>query len=298
MRLFHHNKRPKEKVRRTKGEKILFAIMFAVLVIQCSTIILAFLVTVINSLKDPFDYALGNTWKLPSADYGWHFENYAKIFTEFNVNGVFFLGLFWNSVWETLGPTLISMWCTIMASYAYSRFEFRGRKVIFFIVVTLLTLSLPGSAHAVYKMLNDLGLRNSYLYLLVTTNGFGSNFLIFMGFWRSVDWAYAEAAYLDGANEWQVLTKIMVPMIAPMMAVCTINGFIGGWLNENPSMLHLPEMPSLGYGLFLYQAKSERSMNFPVFYAVLIFVSIPSMITFAFLHEKSIKMMNIGGLKG
>ena len=298
MSLFHKNKLPKEKVRRTKGEKIVFAIMFLILVIQCSTIILAFLITVINSLKDPFDYALGNTWKLPRAEYGWHFENYAKIFTEFNVNGVTFLGLFWNSVWETLGPTLISMWCTIMASYAYSRFEFPGRKAIFFIVVMLLTLSLPGSAHAVYKMLNDLGLRNSYLYLLVTTNGFGSNFLIFMGFWRSVDWAYAEAAYMDGANEWQVLTKIMMPMIAPMMAVCTINGFIGGWLNENPSMLHLPEMPSLGYGLFLYQAKSTRSMNYPVFYAVLIFVSIPSMVTFALLHEKSIKMMNIGGLKG
>jgi raffinose/stachyose/melibiose transport system permease protein/N-acetylglucosamine transport system permease protein len=185
-----------------------------------------------------------------------------------------------------------------MASYAYSRFDFFGRKAIFFIVVVLLTLSLPGSGHAVYKMLNDLGLRNSYLYLLVTTNGFSSSFIIFMGFWRGVDWAYAEAAYMDGASEWQVLTKIMVPMIAPMVGVTIINGFIGGWLNENPSMLHIPEMPSLGYGLFLYQSKSTRSMNYPVFFAVLIFVSIPSMITFAFLHEKTIKMMNVGGLKG
>jgi raffinose/stachyose/melibiose transport system permease protein/N-acetylglucosamine transport system permease protein len=292
------NKGPKEKVRRTKGEKVVFAIMFVILALECISILIAFGITVINSFKDPFDYALGNTWKLPDAEYGWHPENYAKIFTEFNVNGINFWGLFWNSIWQTLGPTLISMTCTIMASYAYSRFDFFGRKAIFFIVVVLLTLSLPGSAHAVYKMLNDLGLRNSYLYLLVTTNGFSSNFLIFMGFWRGVDWAYAEAAYIDGASEWKVLTKIMLPMIAPMMAVCTINGFIGGWLNENPSMLHLPEMPSLGYGLFLYQSKSERSMNFPMFCAVLIFVSIPSMITFALLHEKSIKMMNIGGLKG
>ena len=298
MNVLKRNKLPKEKVRRTKSEKVIFAIMFVILFIQCASIILAFLITVINSLKDPFDYALGNTWKLPSEEYGWHFENYAKIFTEFNVNGINFFGLFWNSVWETLGPTVISMWCTVMASYAYARFSFPGRKVVFFIVVVLLTLSLPGSAHAVYKMLSDLGLRNSYLYLLVTTSGFNVNFLLFMGFWKGIDWAYAEAAYMDGANEWQVLTKIMVPMVAPMMMVCIINGFIGGWLNENPSMHHIPEMPSLGYGLFLYQAKSERSMNYPLFYAVLIFVSIPSMITFALLHEKSIKMMNIGGLKG
>ena len=134
MNFFHKNRLPKEKVRRTRGEKIVFSIMFVFLLLQCCTIILAFLITVINSLKDPFDYALGNTWKLPSPEYGWHFENYLKIFTEFNVNGISFWGLFSNSVWQTLGPTLISMWCTIMASYAYSRFDFAGRKIIFFIV--------------------------------------------------------------------------------------------------------------------------------------------------------------------
>ena len=173
-----------------------------------------------------------------------------------------------------------------------------GRKAIFFIVVVLLTISLPGSIPATYKLYSDLNMRNSYLFLIGCTAGFGANFLIFMGFWRSIDWAYAEAAYIDGANEWQVFVKVMVPQGLPIMGVSIINGFIAQWLSADPSMLYLPEMPSLGYGLWVYQQRSAGGMNYPVFFAALIVVAIPSIVAFICLHDKTIKAMNLGGLKG
>ena len=287
-----------QKIKKSGVEKVIYTVMFVILTLQSLSILIAFGITAINSFKTSLDYALGNTYKFPSEAFGWHPENYEMIFTDLEVNGVRFLGMFWNSLWQTLGPAFFSIVSTAMASYAYAKFAFRGRSAIFFIVVVLLTISLPGSIPATYKLYADLGMRNSYLFLLGTTAGFGSSFLIFMGFWRGVSWSYAEAAYIDGANEWKVFTQIMIPQALPIMGVSLINTFIGSWLSENPSMLYLPEMPSLGYGLWSYQQKSARGMNYPVFYAALILVSIPSIITFILLHDKTIQAMNLGGLKG
>lgn len=286
----------RRKLKKTRGEIVFYTIMFLIILINSITITGAFIITVINSFKDSLEYALGNTWKLP--EMGWHFENYKMIFSTLEVNGTYFGGMLWNSLWQTLGQLLLTTASTAMASYAYAKYKFVGRKVIFFIVVVLLTISLPGSIPATYKLYSDLHMRNSYLFLLGCTAGFGTNFLIFSGFWRGIDWAYAEAAYIDGANEWQVFIKIMVPQALPIMGVSIINGFIGMWLSADPSMLYLPEMPSLGYGLWVYEQRSTGGMDYPVFFAALILVAIPSIVVFICLHEKTIKVMNLGGLKG
>ena len=277
------------KIKKSRGEIVLYSVMFVIILINCLTILGAFVITVVNSFKDPFDYALGNTWKLPTM--GWHIKNYMEIFSTLEVNGTYFGGMLWNSLWQTLGQLLLTIASTAMASYAYSKYKFFGRKAIFFIVVVLLTISLPGSIPATYKLYSDLNMRNSYLFLIGCTAGFGANF-------RSIDWAYAEAAYIDGANEWQVFVKVMVPQGLPIMGVSIINGFIAQWLSADPSMLYLPEMPSLGYGLWVYQQRSAGGMNYPVFFAALIVVAIPSIVAFICLHDKTIKAMNLGGLKG
>ena len=286
----------RNKIKKSRGEIVLYTVMFIIILINCLTIVGAFAITVVNSFKDRWDYALGNTWGLPTM--GWHIGNYAEIFSILEVNGTRFAGMLWNSLWQTFGQLLLTTASTAMASYAYSKYKFWGRKAIFFIVVVLLTISLPGSIPATYKLYSDLNMRNSYLFLIGCTAGLGTNFLIFMGFWRSIDWAYAEAAYIDGANEWQVFVKVMIPQALPIMGVSIINGFIGGWLSADPSMLYLPEMPSLGYGLWVFEARNRSNMNYPVYFAALIVVAIPSIITFICLHDRTIKAMNLGGLKG
>lgn len=286
----------RHKIKKSRGEIVLYTVMFLIILLNCLTILGAFAITIVNSFKDSWDYALGNTWRLPTM--GWHIENYKMIFSELEVNGTYFGGMLWNSVWQTMGQILLTTASTIMASYAYSKYKFFGRKAIFFIVVVLLTISLPGSIPATYKLYSDLGMRNSYLFLIGATAGFGANFLIFMGFWRSIDWAYAEAAYIDGATEWQVFVKVMIPQALPIMGVSIINGFISQWLSENPSMLYLPEMPSLGYGLWVFEARNRGNMSYPVYFAALIIVAIPSIVAFICLHDRTIKSMSLGGLKG
>ena len=64
----------RNKIKKSRGEIVLYSVMFVIILINCLTIVGAFAITFVNSFKDPFDYALGNTWKFPTM--GWHIENY------------------------------------------------------------------------------------------------------------------------------------------------------------------------------------------------------------------------------
>ena len=172
-------KKIKEKVKRSRGEWILHICVTVFLSILAATILGAFFITIINTFKDPWDYALGNTYKFPAKKYGgWHFENYGQVFEVLEVADTGYFGMVFNSLWQTAFQVFVPMAATVMASYAYARYAFPGRKAIYFIAIILLTLSFPGSLPATYKLYADLGLRNTPLFYIGATAGLGTNFIV------------------------------------------------------------------------------------------------------------------------
>ena len=284
------------RIKRTRGEAIVFGIMFAFLVIYTATFIYAYAVTLINTLKDPLEYALGNTYKLPEGK--WHWENYLEVFDLLVINGTGYVGMFFNSLWETLLGTTVPIVATVMSSYAYARYKFFGRKAVYFIAIILLTISLPGSLPATYKLYGDLKLMNSPLFYIGATAGLGANFIVMCGFWNSVSWEYGEAAFVDGANDVTVFFRIMIPQALPLVGIMFLLGFMGGWTDANTSMLYLPEYPTIAYGLFEYERSTKMNMNYPVYFAGLVLTAIPSITLYAIFQDRIMTAMNIGGLKG
>ncbi len=285
------------RVKRTKTERVVFAIMFVILTLYALTFFFAFGVTLLNTLKTPLEYGRGNTWRLPTN--GLHFENYLKVFQVLVVNDTGYFGMVWNSLWQAFFETIPSIIITTVTAYAYARYKFPGRKVIYFIAIVLLTLSLPGSLPATYKLISDMGLRDSPWYFISWTGGLGTWFIVLCGFWRSVSWEYGEAAFIDGAGDWKVLWRIMMPQALPIMGIMFLLGFITAWNNANTSMLYLPAYPSIAFGLYEYRAKTtSQMMDYPVFYAGLILTAIPSLLLYGFFQKKIMMSMNIGGLKG
>lgn len=284
-----------EKIKRTKGEKVLFIIAGISLWFLAGTYLLSFFFMFLNSFKDPLEYIITSKFDMPK---NWNWRNYLKVFTVFNVNGNGYFQMCFHSIWFSLTgsvPALISCAC---CSYAYSRFKFPGRKIIFFINMMLLTISLPASGPAHYKLFCDLGMKNSPLYLIGVWDGFGSRFIIFMGFWKSIDWAYAEAVYMDGGNEWTVLTKVMMPQAFPMLGVFFILSFISSWNSHEFTLLYMDKYPSIACGLYLFQADSERVNDMPMYLAGLMVTCIPSLILYSVFQSKILETVNIGGLKG
>lgn len=285
------------KTKRNKTERIVFTVAFVILALYAMTFIFAFSVAILNSLKSATEYGRGNTWKFPTQ--GLKFSNYLKVFNVLNVNDTGYFGMVWNSLWQAFFETIPPIIITTITAYAYARYNFPGRKVIYFIAIVLLTLSLPGSLPASYKLISDMGLLNSPLYFISWMGGLGTWFIVLCGFWRSVSWEYGEAAFIDGAGDFKVLLFVMIPQALPIMGIMLLLGFISAWNNANTSMLYLPQYPSISFGLYEYRAKTlNRLSDYPVYYAGLIITAIPSLILYGIFQEKIMTSMNIGGLKG
>ena len=124
------------------------------------------------------------------------------------------------------------------------------------------------------------------------------NYLIYYATFESLSWSYAEAALIDGANEFQVFFKAMLPQVKPIMVTLILMGFIAKWNDYMSPMLYLPEMPTLSLGLFRYRTIVERSGNYPILFAGLMLCMLPILIIFAIFQDAMMENMSIGGLKG
>jgi raffinose/stachyose/melibiose transport system permease protein/N-acetylglucosamine transport system permease protein len=91
-------------------------------------------------------------------------------------------------------------------------------------------IPIVGTLPSAYKAYKLIGLIDSPLILLTATDVLGgANFLIVYAFYKGISWNYAEAAFIDGANNFQVYFKIMFRMALPAISVLFITGFIGRW---------------------------------------------------------------------
>lgn len=284
-----------KKIKRTGVEKIIFTVAFVIVLFYCITYLTAYVTVFLNTFKSADEYLDTSIFDLPIV---WDFTNYYRVFTTFNVNGNGYFQMVFNTLWFSLTGSIPSLASTAVASYACARYKFPGRKVVYMINIICITVSFPGAGVAYYKLWNDLGMINSWKYLIGVFGGFGSQFIILYGFWKAVDWAYAEAAYMDGATEGTVLLKVMFPQVLPMLGLFFILGFISGWTSPDFTMLYMPKYPSIGYGLFLYQYKMQRGMNMPMYFASLLITAIPGLILFMIFQDKILVNVTIGGLKG
>lgn len=287
-------KKFKEKIKRSGGEQILFNCFFVFLCIFSATYAIAYFFVIMNTFKDAFEYIVTSKFAFPTK-WVW---NYGKVFNSFEVNGSGYFQMCFHSIWFSLTGSIPALISTAACSYAYARYKFPGRNMIFAINLIMLTLSLPGSGPAYYKLFCDLGMKNSWRYLFGVFGGFGSQFIILVGFWRGIDWAYGEATFIDGGGDWTVFSKVMMPQALPMLGVFFVLGFINGWNSHEFTMLYMPRYPSIAFGLYEYQARMQRTMDTPMYFSALVVTSIPSIILYISFQDLILQNLTAGALKG
>lgn len=283
------------RIKRSKGERILFSFVFILFSLLAFSYIFSFAWIILNSLKDSFEFAIGNALDMPEKLL---WSNYIQAFREIEVEGHGFLEMWWNTIWLTVGTSFLTLLSTCMCSYAYARYEFPFRKVLYVFSIIMMTLSLPSGGAAAYKLYTDWGLKNTPLFLIGATSGLGTMFIIFVGFYRGISWEYAEAAFIDGCSDFNTWRLVMLPQVMPLLGTRFLMAVTSGLHDYSTSMLYMTEYPTVAYGLFEFEASSIRAMNYPVYYSGLILVAIPGIILFVSMMDQIMASMNIGGLKG
>lgn len=282
--------------RKTRGEKILYTIMFFVFLIQSASLVVPVIWMIVSSFKGALEYMGGYAFDLPEK---WLFSNYSKAFEVLNVGNTNFFGMIFNSLWYTGIATALGVFVPAATGYVMAKYKFPGKEIIFSVAIISMVIPIVGATASRMKIISMLGINDSPLYVIITSlGGFGGSFLVYYGFFKALSWSYAEAVMIDGGGHFIIFLKVMLPQAAPMLLTYAITGAIGNWNEYQTMILYLPSYPTLASGLFEYKDNAVRAANFPVYFAGLILSVIPTITLFCIFSNRIMTSISIGGLKG
>ncbi|MFC7550350.1 carbohydrate ABC transporter permease [Plantactinospora sp. GCM10030261] len=266
---------------------------YAVLVALAAVFIVPLLWMLITSLKSYPDAQRIPPTVLPDP---LSTHGYQQIFSAGSANPV--LRWFLNSmVAATLHAALVLVTAS-MAAYALARLRFRGRSVAFAVIVG--TLFVPPATLIVPSFLIADELNWLDTLLVVVVPGAASAFGVFFlrQFFLSLPRELEEAAVLDGANQWQVFVRVVLPLSRPALATLAVLSFLTNWNDFlwPVFVLFSPDRLTLPSGLGLLQG--AYNTDFPVIMAGAMLASVPALILFVLAQRHIITGVSRSGLKG
>lgn len=236
---------------------------------------------------------------------GSNFSFIPRDFTLANYRAVFLDKpvLLWlkNSLILAVATLIIALGVSIPAAYAFSRYRFRGKKAILYILLLLNAFPTVLSMFAIYRLLRPLGLVNSKLGLIIVYTGTMEIFGLWnmKGYFDTIPLGIEEAAKIDGASDFDLTMKIMLPLAKPSVIVTAVMILIYVW-NEYiyaTTFMTGAGNYTLAAGLYSLQA-TETSGNWPVFAAASLVVSMPVLVVFLLVQKHMVSGLTVGGMKG
>jgi N-acetylglucosamine transport system permease protein len=233
-------------------------------------------------------------WALPTAP---QWINYEKAWVNSNLSHFFF-----NSICVTLLGIVATALLASMASYVIARYQFPGSR--FFLVYFLSGFAIPIQLTIVplFLLLSRVGLINNLFVLAALYIAGALSFSIFtmIGFFRSLPKELEEAAILDGATDYQVFWRVMLPLARPGLVTITIFNFLYIWNEYFTAVLLINDSDKMtvSVGLYFLKATQGYAANWVGMLAGLIIVLIPNIIFFLIFQRQIAGGLTVGALKG
>lgn len=223
-------------------------------------------------------------------------ENYRSIL----VNEPFLLWLK-NSVVLSVGTMIFAMGTAVTASYSFSRFRYKGRKQILRLLLLLNAFPQILSMFAIFRLFKTFHLLNSNIGLVIIYAGSMCIFAIWnmKGYFDTIPVEIEEASKIDGASNFQLLYRIVLPLARPAIIVTAVMVLIFVWneyLFATTFMMNADHYTLAG-GLYQLQS-SDYSRSWPLFSAAAILVSMPILVVFFCIQKYMISGLTAGGVKG
>ena len=226
----------------------------------------------------------------------WSFDNYVNAWTSAGIGKYFF-----NTVIVVVTSMVIVMLLGAMMAYALARFQFPGRFIIHKLVLAGMTFPIFLAVVPLFFTLQGLNLLNSLTGLIVTYVAFALPFTVFflIPFFEDLPGELAEAASIDGANEWRIFFQVMLPMAAPGMASVAILNFCGLWnqfllpvvLNSDPNKMVLTQ------GMQTFASSAGYAVDFGAMFAASILTILPVLTVYVLFQRQLLASVSQGALK-
>ena len=286
-------------MQKSKGEKAIHAVVFLIFFLYALTLLLPLIWLVLQSVFDPVRYNIirvrEGALTIPKE---WHFENYTKVFDVLYYNETTFFGMIFNSLWYIfIAETWCMLWSLVVA-YIFAKYSFKGRGPFYNLIIFTLIVPITGTTGAMYKLVSTLNLYDTGPLFVIATGvgGFGGNFLIYYGIFKSLSWSYAESVFIDGGGNKTAFFRVMLPQAMPAISAMMVSTMIGYWNEVTQFLMYLPSTPTVATGL--YSVSIQNTIKKPLYFAGLVVSIIPVVILYSFMADKMMKNLSIGGLKG
>jgi alpha-glucoside transport system permease protein len=180
----------------------------------------------LTSLLSAEDAGENGWWRIFSEPSLATFDNYNEIFNNDDITS----SLVTTAI-IAVGGTVIPILVAAAAAYAFAWLDFPGRDWIFVLVIALLVVPIQMALIPMFSFYNDLGIFDTELSLILFHTAFGLPFAIFLlrNFFIGIPKELLEAARLDGASEWRIFSRVILPLGLPAIAALAVFQFIWTW---------------------------------------------------------------------
>jgi multiple sugar transport system permease protein len=213
--------------------------------------------------------------------------------------GASFWVYFKNSLVIAFFSIVGTLFSNTPVAYAFARLKFPGRDLLFIIILATMMLPYQVTMIPIYLFFNDfLGWGNSFLPLIIPTF-FANAYDVFLlrQFFRTIPEEMCDAARVDGASEWQIFTRIILPLSVPVLATVTVFTFLWAWNDFTGPLLFLTSPKNFTMALGLQDFQSQRTMVWNQLMAAATVFTVPIVIAFFFAQKTFIQGIKLTGSK-
>lgn len=287
-----------------EGFSPLTIVMAVILGLYCLVLAIWLVWALLTSFKNPNDF-LGNKYGLPNP---WYFDNFAYVIYEYKVekliDGVSTVistgDMILNSVLYSVGSAFIATLVPCITAYLCARYKYKFSKIIYSIVLVCMVIPIVGSQASELQIVIKMGIYDHMFGMWILKSGFlGLYFLVFHEVFLSIPNAYGEAAEIDGASDFCIMTKISLPLAKNTFFTVLLIMFVTYWNDFQTPMLYLPTHPTISEALYWIKSSSFNYFaKMPVKMAAPMMFLIPVLVIFLCFHKRLLGNLTVGGVKG
>lgn len=204
------------------------------------------------------------------------------------------------SLLYALGCAFTNTLVPFVTAYACAKYKNVCSKILVAVAIAVMAIPIVGSLPSELKMAYNLGLYDSiWGQWVMKANFLGVYFLVFYASFSAQPLSYKEAAEIDGANDFTIMTRIFFPLCSSEFATVMLINFITYWNDYQTPNIFMPSYPTLSYNIWYIMMGSETDFAYPpTVITAAVMLLIPVLILFLIFQKRLLKNIDVGGIKG
>ncbi|MGB8455205.1 MAG: carbohydrate ABC transporter permease [Anaerocolumna sp.] len=296
----------KMRIKRSTGTVIFDTFNDILMLLICFLCIYPIWYVIVNSFNDAKDAMMGGIYWWPRK---FSLENYITVFEDSSVIQAFKI-----TFGKTISGTLLNVFFTAMVAYPLSKNRLIGRKV--YMMFGTITMFFAGGLIPTFILYKQLHLLNNFLVYIIPAAFNFFNLLIFISFFRDIPSSLEESARIDGATDWGIFMKVILPLSKPVLATIALFAGVGQWNDYFGGLMFMTNRVDLEpIQTYLYRmvaqvqssqmAQSISAANITasdttstsIKLAAMVITTLPICCVYPFLQKYFVKGMMIGAVK-